>query len=121
MVGVDTEVFVHVKGDHALPVDAFVGDEPRQKLVLAGRGGEDDVGLPCFALPGGDRLGHGRGGGMSGQSTRFIDEDFQCLDGEASDCRDFRDGSCPERSRPMELHVNANCSRVDTCTERHRG
>ena len=46
VVGVDSQVFIHVERDDPRPVDLVVGDQAGQKLVLAGRRREDDVRCP---------------------------------------------------------------------------
>ncbi len=51
MIGADSQIFVHVKGDDAGPVDLLVGHEAGQELVLTRRRGQDEVGLAGHVLP----------------------------------------------------------------------
>jgi hypothetical protein len=57
VIGVDSQVFIHVERDDPRPVNLVVGDQAGQELVLAGRRRENDV------RPSGDALAVGNGFG----------------------------------------------------------
>ena len=90
MIGVDPQVFVHVEGDDARPVDVLVGDQAGQKLVLAGRGGEDDVGT-CQARAGASAIASAtaRAAARRPGPAISIDENLERIDRESSDCREL--------------------------------
>jgi hypothetical protein len=50
MIGIESQVFVHMKGDNPRPVDVPVGYQSGQELILTRSRGKDEVGLTGHML-----------------------------------------------------------------------
>ena len=83
--GTQAEVLVHVEADDPRPVDPLGGDQRGEELVLARRGGEDDVDPIGLGLPPCDGLRHVRRGGPAHLGPVLVDDHPQGID------REFRD------------------------------
>jgi hypothetical protein len=85
MIGGDSQVFVHVKGDDAGPVNLLVGYESGQEFVLTRSRGEHEVGLAGHALAISNLLRYGLSRGAAGQSSILENENLERFDSESSD------------------------------------
>ena len=85
MVRGQSQVFIHVKADHARPVDLTAGHKTGQELVLTGRGGEHEVGAPRGLLTVADGLTHRQCGRSSRPGAILVNLDLQRIDNELSD------------------------------------
>ena len=60
-VGGEADVFIHVEGGDAGPIDRGLGTEGREHFTLAGRGGENDADAGLGGESGADGVGNVRG------------------------------------------------------------
>ena len=85
MIGVDPQVFVHVERGHSRPVDVVGRDQSGQKLVLARRGREHDVGHSLGTLPRPDRLHDAVRGRPPRQRSILVDKHLEAVFSKSSD------------------------------------
>ena len=82
MVGVDSQVFIHVERDDPRPVDLLVGDQAGQNSFWLGAAAKTTLARPAALLRAAIASATSRAAARPARRAILVDEDFEGIDRE---------------------------------------